>query len=104
VQGVEDPAAVVGERPQDFLERGVIRARRVVRERESDDREHLTGRRDGPPDERGPGLLDGAEQLRGERQRGAGAERDAEEVATTDHEGSGLGFTRATHADRQSLT
>jgi hypothetical protein len=38
---VEDSAAAVGERLQYLLERGAIRARRVVAERESDGREHL---------------------------------------------------------------
>ena len=82
MQRVEDSAAVVGKRLEDLLERGVIRAPRVVRERESDDREHLTGRRNGPLNELSARLLKCAEQLRRERQRSAGAEGRAKKFAT----------------------
>ena len=85
VHRVVDSAAVVGKRLEDLLERGVIRARRVVAERESDGREHLTGRRNGPLNELSARLLKCAEQLRRERQRSAGAEGDAKKFATIDH-------------------
>ena len=61
VHRVEDSAAAVGKRLEDLLERGVIRAPRVVAERESEGREHLTGRRNGPLNELSARLL----QVRG---------------------------------------
>jgi hypothetical protein len=89
VHRVEDSAAVVGKRLEDLPERGVIRAPRMVAERQSDGREHLTGRRDGPLNELSARLLKCAEQLRSERDCSAGAEADSEKFATVDHEGSG---------------
>jgi hypothetical protein len=69
VHRVEDSAAVVGKRPEDLLEAGGIRARGVVRERESDDREHLAGGRNGPLNELSARRPLCPEQLRSERQR-----------------------------------
>ena len=100
VHRVEDPAAVVDHRLEDLLERGVIRARRVVRERESDDREHLTGRRNGPLNERSARLLKCTEQLRRERQRSAGAGGDSKKFATVDHDGFAACY--GLHASRVS--
>ena len=75
VHHVDDPAAVVDQRLEDLLERGGIGAGRS-RPTEADDREHLTGRRNGPLNELSALLLlQCAEQLRRERQRSAGAER-----------------------------
>jgi hypothetical protein len=88
---VEDSAAVAGKGLEDLPERGVIRAPHVVRERESDGREHLAGRWDGPLNEPSLRLLKCAKQLRRERQRSAGAEGDAEKVATADYRGVPLG-------------
>ena len=93
VHRVEDSAAVVEKRLEDLLERGGIRARRVVRERESDDREHLTGRRDGPLNELSALLLKCAEQPRRQRQCRAAADGDSKEIATSDHEAFRLGVT-----------
>ena len=74
VQHVDDSAAVVDQRLEDLL-----RPRRLSdpcrAAAEADDREHLTGRRNGPLNERSRRLLMCAEQLRSERQRSAGAER-----------------------------
>src|SRR4051812_46729637 len=62
---VEHSATVADKRAQDRLERGGIRAPRVVREPESDDREHLTSRRNGPLNQLSALLkLQCAEQLR----------------------------------------
>ena len=94
VHRVEDSAAVVDKRLEDLLERGGIRARHVVRERESDDREHLTGGRNGALNELSARLLkclQCAEQLRRERQRSASADGDSEKVATVDHEALRVG-------------
>src|SRR5207253_1332568 len=68
---VEDSAAVVGKRLEDLLECGVIRAPRVIAERQAEGREHLTGRRNAPLNELAARLLKPkcAEQLRSERQR-----------------------------------
>jgi hypothetical protein len=83
VHGIEDPAAAVGQRLEDLLERGGIND--VVPPAKSDHREHLTGGRDGPLDQLSARLLEGAEQRRRERQRGACAEGGSEELATIDH-------------------
>ena len=81
VHRVEESAAVVDQRLEDLLERGVIRGVRVP-ELEADDREHLTGRRNGPLNELSARLLKCAEQLRSERQRSAGAEGRAKKFTT----------------------
>ena len=100
VQHVDDFAAVVEQRLEDLLDRGDIRGLRRHRGHrgprpEADDREHLTGRRNGPLNELSARLLlKCAEQLRRERQRSAGAGGDSEEFATIDHEGLRLGLGR----------
>jgi hypothetical protein len=110
VHRVEESAAVVEQRLKDLLECGVIR-RRGIPELEADDREHLTGRRNGPLNElsaprqardglrpsKAARLLKCAEQFRPfdklraapssvegrrERQRSAGAEGHAKEFTT----------------------
>jgi hypothetical protein len=96
VHRIEELAAVLDERPDDLLERGVI-WRRGVPEMDADSREPLAGRRDGPLDQRRSRLLKGAEQLRPfdklraapsrvegwrERQRNAGAQGHAEKITT----------------------
>jgi hypothetical protein len=78
VQHVDDSAAVVDQRLEDLLDRGAIRGSWP----EADDREHLTGRRDGPLNELSARLLKYAEQLRSERQRSAGAEGHAKPFTT----------------------
>ena len=85
VHRVEDPAAVIDHRLQDVLERGVIRARRMVREGESDHRELLAGRRNRALDERAARLLQGADELRRECERRAGAGGHSQKFPTVDH-------------------
>ena len=80
---VDDSATVVEQRLEDFLHPGAIRFLRGI---EADYREHLAGRRDGPLDHLSARQLQGAEQLRRERQRYAGTSGYSKEFATIDHE------------------
>ena len=82
VHHVEDSAAVVDQRLEDLLQRGVIP--RHVPPADADDREHFTGRRDRPANELSLRLLKCAEQLRGERQRSAGAGGESQEITAVD--------------------
>jgi hypothetical protein len=84
VHRVVDSASPIGKRLEDLRERGVIRAPRVVTERESEGRDHLASRRNGPLNELPARLLKCAEQLGTERQRSAGAKGGSKELATVD--------------------
>jgi hypothetical protein len=83
VRKVNDLAAVVEQRLEDFLHPRVVRFLLRV---EADDREHFTGRRDGPLNELSLRVLKCAEQLGCERQRSAGASSYSKKFATIDHE------------------
>ena len=83
---VEDFAAIVDKRLEDLLERYRIRAPCMVREPESDNGELFTGRWNDPLNELTARLLQCAEKFRRERERSAGAEGDAEKIATVYHE------------------
>jgi hypothetical protein len=84
VHRVEEFRAVIDQCLEDFLERRRILGR-VIPELETDDREHLTGRRNGPLNELAARLLEGEEQFRSERERRAGPSRHTEKFATINH-------------------
>ena len=82
---VVDSSAAAGEGLENLRERGVVGARRMVAERESEGRKDLSGGWNGPLNEF-PGRLlkrvQRAEQLGSERQRSAGAEGSAKPFTT----------------------
>jgi hypothetical protein len=90
MQHVDDFAAVVEQRLEDFLHPCVVRC---FLRAEAHDREHFAGRRDGPLNELSPRLLKVkcAKELRRERQRSASAGGDSKELATIHHEGFKVG-------------
>ena len=74
VHRVDEPAAVVDQRLEDLLDRGVI-WRCGVPEMQADDREPLTGRRNGPLNQLAARLLECSQEIRRERQRSASGQK-----------------------------